>query len=381
MFWNWGKKKINRERILALDLLRGTFLVIIITTHIVWGPSLYTFIGGGGALPASAAEGFFAISGILVGYLYGPRILKDTRKIVKKIWKRAALLYILAVFSTFLFTIWAMLEPTSALHSDVYNRGAPLRFIIDVLTLQYAFGFADFLARYAVFMLFAPFALWLIAKHKSWVVALISFAIWLLLHNINPFPFLAAWQIVFMYSVILGYYLPYIEEWFRKLTKQTRTAIFISICTIAFISYVFSIIIFVAVPVRLPNLDALLSIKQQLDMVFDKNHLPLARLTVGVVWFAALYLLFRRYEKQISKYSYGVLEVLGRQSLFVYCFHAILLFMIAVYFRPPVNSPLLQNTLVTTFSIFIIYLAAYYRGHVTKLGKRLLSKRNTTEVP
>lgn len=381
VFWRWRNKVVNRERILALDLLRGLFLIIITTSHIYWAPSLYTLIGGGGALPASAAEGFFAISGILVGYLYGPRILNSTKKITLKLWKRAAFLYILAVFFTFLYTVWALLEPGSSMYHSVYNRGDFFRFIFDTLTLQYAFGFADFLARYAVFMLFAPLAVWLIAKRKTWVVALTSFTIWLTFHNANNFPFLAAWQIVFMYGIILGYYLPHIESWFKQLSKEARRAAFVAVTLVALTSYVASVIIFILGPAESLDLDSLLAIKYQLDPFFDKNHLPLARLLIGVVWLAALYLLFRRYEKQLSKYSLGILETLGRQSLFVYSIHSIVLFCIAVYFYPPPEASFIQNTFVTTVTIFIIYLAAYYRGHITKIGKKLLSKRDTTQVP
>jgi len=381
MFWKTKTAKANRERILAFDLLRGMFLAIIVTTHIFWAPSLYTFVGGGGALPASAAEGFFTISGILVGYLYRDRVLKETKRVTIKLWKRAALLYGLTVFFTFLYTAWALLEPASSMHAVVYNQGSPLQFIYETLTLQYAFGFADFLARYAVFMLFAPLAVWLVAKQKAWIVALASFAVWLLLHNINRFPFLAAWQIIFMFSIIIGCYMPHIEKWFTGLTKRTQRTLFIAVCSAAFITYAASILVFVVGPVKLLHLDAIIAIKQQLDPIFNKDHLPLARLVIGVLWFAGLYMAFRRYEKQISRYSFGIFETLGRQSLFVYCFHSVVLFAIAVYFYPPTDSTFLENTFVTTITLAIVYFAAYYRKRLTEFGRKILSNKSTTQVP
>lgn len=381
MFWKLGEIKAKRERILALDLLRGTFLTIIMTTHIFWAPSLYTFVGGGGALPASAAEGFFAISGILVGYLYGGRILKEPRKVTLKIWKRAAVLYGLTIFFTFLYTAWALLEPTSAMYPVAYNYDSPLRFVYETLTLQHAFGFADFLARYAVFMVFAPLAVWLIAKGKAWIVLLASFVIWALLHNTSSFPFLAAWQIIFMYGIVIGHYLPHIEGWFRRSPKRTQRSVFITICFVAFVTYAVSVLIFVLGPVKSLGLDSLLAIKQQFDPVFDKDHLSLARITIGVLWFTALYLIFRRYENQISRYSRGALEVMGRQSLFVYCFQSVVLFVVAVYFYPPVDASPLQNTIVTTVALAIVYAAAYYRKDLTEFGRKILSNKSTTQIP
>lgn len=374
------EKKQNRERILALDLLRGTFLIEIIVNHIAWHPSLLTFVGGGGMLFASAAEGFFTISGLLVGYLYGPRVLKDRNGTFKKIWKRALLLYCLATFFTLFYTAWAVSEPHSATYHTIYTR-EPWRFLVDTFTLRYAFGWAEFLNRYAMFMLFAPFAVWLVAKGRAWIVAIISFLIWFFLRETDRFLPFSAWQLVFMFGIILGYYLPNIEEWFRSLGKTTRRTIFITICSVAFVSYVFSMLLFVVAPLVLPASSPVLSLYAQLVPLFDKNHLAPARVAVGVVWFAALYMTYRRFEGPISKYTYGVLEVFGKQSLFVYCTHAFILFIIDIYFVPPIGHTIAMNTLVTVAVLVIVYFAAYYRAHVTRYGKQLLRNKNSTTVP
>jgi len=378
IFKRFHEKKLNRERILALDLLRGLFLIEIIVNHVAWHPSLLTFIGGGGQLPASAAEGFFTISGLLVGYLYGPRILKERSKVFKKIWKRAALLYCLATFFTLFYTAWAVLEPNSAVHQTIYTR-EPWRFVVDTLTLRYAFGWAEFLNRYALFMLVAPFAVWLIARGRAWIVALVSLAIWFFLRDSERFLPFSPWQLVFMYGIILGYYVPHIEEWFKGLPKRVQRTLFLTICTIAAITYIASIWLFVAVPLLTdsPAKDLYL----QLTPYIDKNHLAPARVAIGILWFAALYLIIRRYEVWISRTTRGVLEVFGRQSLFVYTLHAFVLFIIDLYFVPPPGHSITANTLVTLLVLTIIYVAAYYRGHVTRFGKRLLSNRSTTQVP
>ncbi|MDB5177153.1 MAG: hypothetical protein JWN75_821 [Candidatus Saccharibacteria bacterium] len=375
---NLKNRKINRERILALDLLRGTFLVIIISTHIAWRPSLFTFVGGGGQLFASAAEGFFTISGLLVGYLYGPRVLKETKKVFKKIWKRAALLYFLATFFTLFYTAWAVLQPNSQVYTTLYTRD-PVRFLIDTFTLRYAFGWAEFLNRYAMFMIFAPFAVWLVAKGRAWIVAIISFAIWFFLRETDQFLPFSSWQLVFMFGIILGYYLPHIEAWFKDLPRARQRFIFITVCSAAFVSYLFSVWLFVVAPLVLPSDAATIIFHNQLAPYFDKNHLAPARVVIGILWFAALYLLYRRYDKQISRYSMGIFEILGRQSLFVYGLHAFLLFSIDLYLRPSGDS-IIANTLVTFQVLVIVYLAAYYRAHFTRLTKRILGDKWTTTL-
>jgi len=380
VFWNWGKKKVNRERILAFDLLRGAFLLEIISFHIIWSPSVFIFVGGGSRLPASAAEGFFAISGLLVGYLYGPKVLKETKKIFKKIWKRAFLLYALTVFFTFFYTAWAVLEPESSKYATMWN-GDPLVFLRKTLTLRYTFGWADFLARYAVFMFYAPFAVWLIAKGKAWIVAAISIAVWFLFRETDVLLPYSAWQVIFMLSIIIGYYLPHIEAWFRALHKPYRRAIAGIICAAAFITYALSMVSFVILPILHPQDQVLEAFNGQFISHFDKDHLDPLRIAIGALWFTALYMIFRRYEKSISHYTLGILEVFGRQSLLVYCTHAFILYALDIYFRPPEGHTKVANTIVTLVVMAIIYLIAYYRAHITRFGKKILSNRSTTQIP
>lgn len=59
-------------------------MVAIIVDHLNWGPSLWYLLSGGGAMWVSPAEGFFAISGILVGYIYGPRLARSFKNAAKK---------------------------------------------------------------------------------------------------------------------------------------------------------------------------------------------------------------------------------------------------------------------------------------------------------
>lgn len=380
-FGFFGKKIENRERIQALDLLRGTFLIEIISNHISWSPSLFTFIGGGGRLPASAAEGFFTISGLLVGYLYGPKVLRGTEKIFKKIWKRAGLLYMLSVLFTFLYTAWASLEPESAKYSSVYH-GNPVQFIIDTLTLRHTFGWADFLNRYALFMAVAPFVVWLVARGKAWIVVVASISIWLLFRRVDALSPFSAWQLVFMLGIVLGYYLPHIETWFRSLSKSLQRTIFATTCLTALATYIISIVFFVFLPIIHPHDTQIINLGQQIfQQYFDKDHIAPARFAIGILWFAALYMLFRKYEKQVSRYTLGILEVFGRQSLFVYGLHAFILFFIDLYIVPPPVHTKVLNTIATLLVLAIIYFATYYRAHITEFGKKILSNRSTTQVP
>lgn len=384
MSWKFWREPVeNRERILALDLLRGAFLIEIIANHIIWAPSVYILIGGGGQLPASAAEGFFAISGLLVGYLYGPRILKDTRATVLKLWKRAGLLYVLTVAFTIIFTLWGLTDPLHAKDSMTFFSfdNTVWRFLAHTFTLHYEYGWADFLGRYAVFMVFAPAAVWLVAKHRGWIVSLSSILVWYFLGSnqlLAPFP---AWQVIFMNAIILGFYLPQIERAFFGLSHRVQRVIAWPVVLAFLATYVLSILYMVVIPYLSGHAPEVEQLKLQIMSHFDKDTLSLPRLLIGILWFAGLYILFRKFEHTIHKYTAGILATFGRQSLFVYGLHAFILFALGIYLWPPTGPTFVANTIVTTAVLAIIYYAAYYRRHMTDFGRRVLSKKSTTQVP
>ncbi len=392
MFKFWRKLhdiKVRHERIIALDLLRGLFMIVIISTHIPWAPSFFSLIGGRGELFASAAEGFFAISGILVGFIYGPRVLKDTKKIFKKMWQRAGVLYVLAVVFTFFYTAWAVLSPETHKYDTLYNRDG-VRFLIDTFTIRYAFGWADFLTRYAAFMLAAPFAVYLIAKKKAYIVAIVSFVVWFFLRDVERFLPFASWQIVFMYGIIVGYYLPHIESAFQSIVHHKRKVILGSLWALGVLSFVGSIIWIQVIPylashydwaANLPIVNTLNSALANVWPYFSKDHVDPARIAIGVIWFSALYSFFRVYERPINHMTRGVLDTLGKNSLFVYGLHAFIIFFLDLYFNPSGQDSFIANTLVTALVLVIIYRMTKHRGIFARIRRKLLPSFTKEVIP
>src|SRR4051794_16997728 len=91
------------QRIAAFDILRGFFLLVILIDHIELYPSGFDLLTGRGRLMVSAAEGFFFMSGLLLGLVYKRRIALGMRFIFKRMWGRALELYLLSVLLTLLF--------------------------------------------------------------------------------------------------------------------------------------------------------------------------------------------------------------------------------------------------------------------------------------
>lgn len=352
------------ERILSLDLMRGYFLLVILLDHLFRFPSVFEFFTGRGQLWVSAAEGFFIISGLLIGYLYGPKMATAFKHILLKIWKRAAKLYFCSIGLTILFTVWGHFLPGNAIKSGIWTGGGSGELVWKILTLQYVYGWADFVAYYVVFLLFAPLALWLITKTGGWAVIAISLMIWV----VRGESFYRAWQVLFMSGLVAGYYLPRFEKWFAELEHRRRTGIRIALTRTTLFTIVLSVLFVFGVGYEdtgagflvkvFPQAAGILTILEhfddQLRPWFDKNTLALGRLALAWLWFTTLYVLIRPYEKIIDRLSVGLFRTLGQHSLLVYGLEAVVLFPINVIVPGPYGF--IGNTLVGASATTAVYL-------------------------
>lgn len=63
------------ERIITFDLLRGYFLIVILLNHLSFYPNGLSLLTGESMLYASTAEGFFVVSGIVLGIIRGRKLI------------------------------------------------------------------------------------------------------------------------------------------------------------------------------------------------------------------------------------------------------------------------------------------------------------------
>ena len=361
------RMSVKRDRILALDILRGYFIAVIIIDHLAWQTNLFEPFTGKGLLWASAAEGFFTISGILVGYIYGPRILTATKKTFQRIWQRALLLYVLFVGSTLTFTLLAYIIPSSRAPDGTWS-GSFLNLLLSTLSFQYAYGLNDFLSRYALFMLFAPLIVWVLAKYKRRAVigiTTLAITLWLYLQILapaSPLRDIAIWEIIFVPSIIIGFYLPSIEHWFKSLRRAQWVIIISLTLAVTIPTYLLGFIyestqsggLFVSVFHPDSNLVSTINhINESVASLVDKTSLGVLRLAVGVFWFWLLYMFTRRFEKPIDKWSFGFFSFAGRNSLTAYVVHAFVIFFIAILAQNPTGGYVFEKTLVSLLAVLV----------------------------
>src|SRR5437660_950948 len=105
--WPWAYVA-EKGRDLRFDLLRGYCLMVMTIDHIGGASWLYNFTGEGRFF-ITAAEGFFFISGLVMGMIYMKKIKAEgIGAVVPKLLKRAGKLYLVTVGLTLFFVLLAL---------------------------------------------------------------------------------------------------------------------------------------------------------------------------------------------------------------------------------------------------------------------------------
>ena len=349
------------ERILTFDLLRGYFLVVILLNHLNFYPNGLSLFTGESILYASTAEGFFVVSGIILGIIRGRKLLdKPFMVSAKLLWKRALQLYLTSIALTVIFTLIGQLflnDP--GLKYGIYTNWADWgTFIWQTVSLGYTYGWADFLKYYAIFLAFTPFALYLLRRGWWYVVIAISFAIWCLF-PLSPLPEYQSqpisWQLIFMSGFVIGFYWENITTRWRSLSLQVRhgirTGLVIAFIITAALSFglVFGHMLGGEMGSRI---DAL---HHGVEQYFQKDRLSFARIILGAIWFWALFVLFRRYEAWLVKKFGWLLLRFGSNSLYAYTLSAFVIFFTHLIVTPNEVDALWLNLLISVSAIAIVF--------------------------
>lgn len=359
------------KRIRTLDLMRGYFLCVILLDHLYYYPNGLDAFTGRGILYVSTAEGFFVVSGIVLGMVRGAKLIgQPFSTALKLLWKRAFQLYLASIILTFLFTLVGQLFLNNeGLKYGIYTDWSNWwELIFKTLTLQYTYGWADFLRLYALFIFFAPLALWLLRKGYWYILGLLSIGIWALYPIFEYDTALAqvfSWQLIFFGGFIIGFYWKTITKFWQQLSPSIRRRTGITVASVFILTgLISSLLVF---SYELPGTvgTQLNTWHQAIDQSFDKERLPIPRLLLGIVWFWGLFYLFHRFEKPLIKRLGWLLLPLGMNSLYVYVLSAFVVFFMHLLVAPPGSESLPLNLALSSLALAIVYVA---------LRKRLLFK-------
>ncbi len=372
-------------RLNSLDILRGWFLVVIACDHLIRIPSMFDLVTGRGLLWVSAAEGFFFISGMLVGIARGRQMqLSGLKAAAMHVWARAGKLYVASVVLTFAYLFlgyWLQSRGVNAIKGGLTHFSTVGDMLYNVLNLNYTYGWADFLSYYAVFLGLAPLALWLLRRKLWWVIVWVSLTLWLIKGEVTlPFlSFYALWQVYFFLGLVFGYHYHSLRSYYRLLTPRTIQLLRLGLITATVATVVASIAFTFGTPffarygpgyagllqlLHLPSpqtfYDFFNSVKENetFKELFQNERGGLLRLPIFLLWFGCLFSLVRQYEDWVVAKVGWLLLPLGKNSLYVYIIQSVLAFGVPLLYLP---FGYVENTFINIAAVLICWVAVKRR--------------------
>lgn len=335
------------QRLLALDYLRGFFIVVIVIDHLWRWPSLLELVTGQGKLWVTAAEGFVIISGLLVGYIRGYKNRGlPLLEVSKKLWKRALLLYIWLVGMTLVYTTLVWYVPT--LGSTVWIetvKGDWYNLITSTILMTNTHTWVHFLYIYTLLLALTPLFIWLLRTGKIWLVVVLSFAGYGIgrVANIEWMQ----WMPVFYLPAVAGYYMPAIQKWWTgQSTAQKR-----GMATGLFALTGFTILLSVVCTFVLPHHPIAAALNHAFSKEFSFN---VSRIPIALLWFTGFVMIFEYGQRFIGRWLGWLLLPFGTRSLTAYILHGLVLFVIAILF---IDKPdIWYNTFIGVLAVIATLL-------------------------
>ena len=320
-----GQVTHARTRDLALDLLRGYFLVVIMIDHLRYAVNPLYLLSGHQSLWVTAAEGFVGISGFLVGMLRGDEArAAGLATASRHVLRRAG---VLALWCALLTIAFRSISSATGYWPDVPNADAPgslTDYILGAVILRKTYGDHNLLAAYAVFLAAAPLALAAMLRGATWLVVAVSLALWALAFRYrlawsNSVQDDLCWQLLFSVGMVAGFHRTALAERWRGLSVRTRRAI-------AAAAALTSLAILVGSVARLP-IHGVYRTHLEAEL-FDRDRLGPGRAASAIVVVASLYALARRFEAPLVRTAGKLLVPLGQASLYVYIVQSLLTFIL-----------------------------------------------------
>ena len=364
--WATMSQVKKSSRIIALDLLRGYFLIAILFDHLQYFPNGFDWMSGRGQLFVSAAEGFFFISGIVLGIVRGRKLIeKPFSMAAKLLLKRGLQLYLTAIALFFIFTFigWLFINNPGVKPGIRPKSEGFWSILVNALDFNYIYGWADYLRLYAFYMFVSPLVMWLLRKGKWYIVLAASFVCWFLYdYSTLETPELSqvfSWQLIFFGGMTVGFYLDPIRNWWSCRSLLLRKYITGTVVSVALITMIANFIFVVWGP-QIIGQTSVQAINDALMPYLNKERLPLYRIALFLVWFGAGFWLMTKLEKPTIKYLGWLLVPFGGNSLYVYTIEAFVIFLVHLII-PPSPSNMLINLALSLSCLGLVWLAVRYK--------------------
>ena len=313
------------ERDVAVDLLRGLAMVILVVNHL----RLESPVAHATSAVMSAAEVLVAVSGVVVGIVFGRRWLAHgARATTAMLLRRSRKLYVALVVvvglvgaltlvpgvATEALTVSPNVQPAR----DAYAFDGALRILLAIVTLEAGPWQFNILGFFIAALALAPAVLW--ALNRGWWPGVVATSVLLFglgrhfdvdvlpSQSERPFPILV-WQVLFVNGIVLGWQRERVARWLRRYRRLVRAGILVLAGT------------FAAIQLAGPTLVDAAAWARWEAQHFHKGSLDLARLLAMVSIAAAIYMGLRRAGGTGERLLGPLLLPLGRNSFYVFIMH------------------------------------------------------------
>ncbi len=343
-------------RINELDMLRGFFIFVIIIDHLQRWPSPLTYLTGEGRLWVSAAEGFFVISGLLIGYIRGYKGLKlSLKEITKKLLTRALTLYFWSIIITFVAVFLIQTFHGNPELVPILPEATGLTYIWQVISQQYIFDWIYFLRLYWMMLLATPLAIIAFRRGKWWLVPIVSILVYVVSFTFGEPEAALQWQVLFFIPATIGFHFEKIIRYLKS--HRTRKDIIVDIMiaigiVVMTLSYFWVLGWDFVENNSYLSIDTYISTRAWLDPIFSNDPMAVGRITLALFIVGSWLALFHWLRQPLEKYFGWLLIPLGMFSLTAYCVQAILLLFFQ--FLIPVSNNWLINLLIGLSAVLFV---------------------------
>lgn len=389
--------KHKKDRVIAIDYFRGICILVVLLNHSSLFSRPLNYVAGGGSLWTSAAEMFFLLSGITLGVVRGSKIRSDFRAIAKKTWRRAGELYLINSLVVLASLCIALFFSSHNLANDIpgaISTQSSVGLMARIMNFSYSIGWANFLMYYAVFLLFAPFALYVL-RTKFWtVVPLLSIAVFAagpaLLGHGSTYAAFAVWQIYFYLGLTLARLRAPIISWFYGLKQTTHRKLSTAVIGLAALSVAASLSLSQVgqrfagsswLPAQAQTAySALLSHQQAINHWLLNNRTGILRPLASLLMLAAVYLFYQKYKQPLLARTGRFVNAMGRDTLWIFVAQAMAIPLLAAI---PLRRNLFNNLLLTTTLMLLMWsvtrrraMAASFRLYAAELKTSYSDAKN-----
>ncbi|MCF7969789.1 MAG: OpgC domain-containing protein [Methylococcaceae bacterium] len=363
-------------RDLRLDFLRGLIMLVVISVHIEYF-SLFSMFAWERIGYVSSAEGFVALSGIVLGIVYKRRLHREGFKSCAiKLWQRSFQLYRINLFIILSIPVlgtipginiyevshwqnWSLYPPVTASWQEILQQALLLR----IGPHQF-----QVIGLYVVLMALAPLVLFCLQRQKTLLLIVMSCLLYGLNHKLHlritgagferGFPSLT-WQLLFVNGMAVGYHHEKVLGYL--IDRKNKILILIAglIC-LAFLILNLNKPSVIFWPWQTLSLIDPVYLQEIYRIWFQKNNLGLGRIINNIALFIVLYYALSHYWLPINKALGWLLIPLGQASLYVFILHVYFIILVS-------NTPLpgyhnfFINTGIHLATILIIWAMVKYR--------------------